>query len=757
MQNNNTFRKILIFGIMTALVLSVIVPIINAGNFQTTNNTGNKIIENELLSTHCVLGEYYTTTTCPYCPTASAQMYQVYNMGYEFYYISLVGNMNSYAAGRGAELGFGSVPSVAFDGGYTKIVGMQSSVTVYQNAVINCGARTVANIDLDVDAFWLGSGQITVNAEVTNNGGSTYNGHLHVYVTEITSRWNDASGAPYHFAMINNYALNQNVQVSSSSSQIYSNTWSGYTDISMSNIKVIASVFSQSTMYTDETTATNPIIPNSDPPSTPSQPAGSSTGIVGIPNTYSTSSTEPNGDPIKYGWDWDGDGDVDEWTDYYSSGAAASTDHAWSSTGTYNIKVKAKDQFGTESGWSSAKSVNVGIGNPPNTPGAPTGETNGMHKTQYTYTASTTDPNAGDQIYYWFDWGDGTNSGWKGPYSLGSPGSATHAWDNAGSFDVKVKAKDLAGSETDWSPTLNVNMGNTAPNRPSKPSGPPEGIIGKDYTYSTSASDPEGDNLKYKFVWGDGTDSGWVVTKFATHSWSEVGHYEVAVKAKDDWDESTWSQPLDVDIFGGDLDVSAGGSYEGTTGIPISFTGTVEGGVEPYLWEWDFGDGENSSVQNPTHTYYTPGEYIVSLYVSDNQGSEGVGTTTATLGSNPPETPTITGETEGRAGEEQTFTVSTTDPDGDEVYYWIEWFEGCPGVEWQGSYSSGEDVAFNHTYDEQGEYTIRVKSKDIYDEESDWGTLVFTAPKTKIFNFRIIDLLRELISHFPILEKLLKF
>ncbi len=41
-----------------------------------------------------------------------------------------------------------------------------------------------------------------VNVDVTNNGASTYNGHLHVYVTEITSRWDDEDGNPYHFAMI---------------------------------------------------------------------------------------------------------------------------------------------------------------------------------------------------------------------------------------------------------------------------------------------------------------------------------------------------------------------------------------------------------------------------------------------------------------------------------------------------------------------------------------------------------------------------
>jgi len=36
-------------------------------------------------------------------------------------------------------------------------------------------------------------------------------------------------------------------------------------------------------------------------------------------------------------------------------------------------------------------------------------------------------------------------------------------------------------------------------------------------------------------------------------------------------------------------------------------------------WSWDFGDGNTSVLQDPTHNYSTPGEYIVSLTVTDNE------------------------------------------------------------------------------------------------------------------------------------------
>ncbi|MBU1940162.1 MAG: hypothetical protein KKC68_00145, partial [Candidatus Thermoplasmatota archaeon] len=55
---------------------------------------------------------------------------------------------------------------------------------------------------------------------------------------------------------------------------------------------------------------------------------------------------------------------------------------------------------------------------PPNKPSKPMGKTAGRVRVEYTYESTTIDPE-GDQIWYWFDWGDGQNSGWVGPYTSG--------------------------------------------------------------------------------------------------------------------------------------------------------------------------------------------------------------------------------------------------------------------------------------------------------------------------------------------------
>jgi hypothetical protein len=99
----------------------------------------------------------------------------------------------------------------------------------------------------------------------------------------------------------------------------------------------------------------------------------------------------------------------------------------------------------------------IKINHPPDKPATPSGTTNGKVGTSYPYTTSCNDPN-GDFVHFWFDWGDGTNSGWVGPFASGAPGSASHTWASQGSYNIQVKAKDSNGVESVWSDPLSVAM-----------------------------------------------------------------------------------------------------------------------------------------------------------------------------------------------------------------------------------------------------------------------------------------------------------
>jgi hypothetical protein len=108
----------------------------------------------------------------------------------------------------------------------------------------------------------------------------------------------------------------------------------------------------------------------------------------------------------------------------------------------------------------------INIEGKPNKPSTPVGPPSGKIGEEYTYSSSTTDPD-NDQIYYRFDWGDGTDSGWLGPYESGEVCEASHIWTVKGNFEIKVRAKDTNDLVSDWSDPLSVTMPrNKAINRP---------------------------------------------------------------------------------------------------------------------------------------------------------------------------------------------------------------------------------------------------------------------------------------------------
>jgi hypothetical protein len=103
-----------------------------------------------------------------------------------------------------------------------------------------------------------------------------------------------------------------------------------------------------------------------------------------------------------------------------------------------------------------------GDDNPPEIPAKPTGPTTGLINNDYTYSTSTTDPE-NDQVYYQWSWGT-EESPWMGPYASGTTVSASYAWTIPGTYLVKVKAKDIYGYETSWSPGLTVLITEPKPN-----------------------------------------------------------------------------------------------------------------------------------------------------------------------------------------------------------------------------------------------------------------------------------------------------
>jgi len=206
----------------------------------------------------------------------------------------------------------------------------------------------------------------------------------------------------------------------------------------------------------------------------------------------------------------------------------------------------------------------------------------------------------------------------------------------------------------------------------------------------------------------------------------------------------------------GELKTYTDGPYYWLINDPVQFNGDSTGGHQPYFWHWDFGDDETSDEQNPMHVYTNPGNYTASLTVTDNEHNTSIDTTWTIIqeSNNPPDKPTVDGETDGKASEYYEYTFTAIDPEENNVYYYVEWGDDTNSG-WIGSYNSGEQVPLNHCWDGKGTYLIRVKAKDVFDAESDWATLTVSMPKSSAIFIPFLNFLENHPRMLPFLRQLL--
>jgi hypothetical protein len=185
----------------------------------------------------------------------------------------------------------------------------------------------------------------------------------------------------------------------------------------------------------------------SEPPETPDAPSGPSEWTIDIEATFTSSTTDPEGDSIYYMFDW-GDGTFSEWVGPFASGDTGSADHNWTELGEYEVKVIAKDTFNSKSEWSEPAILNIIVNKPPNTPTI-NGPTSIKPKTQVTFTVQADDPE-NHEVYYMLTWGDGTSTNWLGPYESGEEIEVKNHWNGPGTYKIKAQAKDFIGDKSDW-------------------------------------------------------------------------------------------------------------------------------------------------------------------------------------------------------------------------------------------------------------------------------------------------------------------
>jgi PKD repeat protein len=152
------------------------------------------------------------------------------------------------------------------------------------------------------------------------------------------------------------------------------------------------------------------------------------------------------------------------------------------------------------------------------------------------------------------------------------------------------------------------------------------------------------------------------------------------------------------------------GEYDGYIQEPISFSseGSNDQDTDPLSYLWIFGDGDQSIEPNPVHVYNAPGEYQVTLTVTDIDGASDTDSTKCTLQNKPPII-ILNGPYSVKEGEQITFnTTGTHDPDGEIVSYLWDFDDGTKSTQTQPT----------HTYSEKGDYTIELLVTDNYEAET---------------------------------------
>ena len=337
-----------------------------------------------------------------------------------------------------------------------------------------------------------------------------------------------------------------------------------------------------------------------------------------------------------------------------------------------------------------------------------------------------------------------------------------------GNMSVTVTKKDYVPYED------NVNViSNQPPNVPSDPN-PVDGEtdVNLDADIFWTCSDPEEDPLTYDVYFGTISHPP-LVSSNQTANFYDPGALEYdttyywMIIAWDDFGSSTEGPIWSFSTGSNNPPYVPYGErpHNGSTNVPINAN-----------LSWSCGDPDGDSVSfdvyfgttNPPPqvasnvSYYDPGtlefdtRYYWKVVAWDEHGASTSGPIwwfeTEANGQHPPNTPEIDGPPSGKAGVEYCITVNSTEIDGDDVLYLVDWGDGTTSG-WIGPFTQGESEEVCHTYNFPGYFNIRAKAKDINGLESEWSEpFSVNIPRNRAYIFRL-NILNVIFVRFPIIYR----
>jgi gliding motility-associated-like protein len=191
--------------------------------------------------------------------------------------------------------------------------------------------------------------------------------------------------------------------------------------------------------------------------------------------------------------------------------------------------------------------------------------------------------------------------------------SVTYSLPNTGTYDVTLTILDINGCIT--TRTITNYIAVTGPNANFTPS-PPGACLNKAIAF-TDLTTPAGTITSWSFDFGDGTQQNYTVPPF-THTYQQLGGYTVSMTVTDQAGcTGNFTYPTDILVTNPVAGFRADTFY--CPMAPLQFADTSIGAGLTY--QWNFGDGGTSTLQNPQHSYAIgDNDYSVTLIVTDISG-----------------------------------------------------------------------------------------------------------------------------------------
>jgi len=163
---------------------------------------------------------------------------------------------------------------------------------------------------------------------------------------------------------------------------------------------------------------------------------------------------------------------------------------------------------------------------------------------------------------------------------------------------------------------------------------PSDPSIQDEVNITDTSTDPDGAITSCFWDFGDGTTS---TLKNPSHTFTRKGEWQVTLTVTDN-DGAEDSITHTVTVINLQPEASFNCTLNPQTDMDIQFT---DNSVDPenmsLSWFWDFGDGNTSELQTPTHKFATEGDYNVTLTVTDDENATDTFTMTVPV-TKPPQT-----------------------------------------------------------------------------------------------------------------------